>query len=1437
MHLFDTFKCKASEQAINELDTALSAPITFDEFFSALHSKHGGRSPGPSGVTINHLKLLSDHSIRLLHTTLSYFYAHHHVPHLWTQRIMTLIPKVENPSTFSQYRPIMLLDDVRKLWLSILKRRRDPILYKHQLLNPSQCGGISRSGTEDAILAAVNCIEDSHERNTELHIVILDKQRAFDAPRRKATINLAWRRLGISQAQANYITALDENNEIYAKTPQFLLHPHDTPFFTAEGGSSQGDTDATFNYNVVEDITLDFLHSLQHKQDWYYFRTAHNNLQVQPPTEFIDDTHIYSRSIAGAQRTLDLYRLIGLVLNIYNNPSKFHHLSLRWEGALLLNHDTSILQAYDEQLVAHPIPPTPSDSLTRFLGAFITSDNTPDHNLSRALEKSNSICSTLQSKKTEGHIISTVVYQSVYPSLSYPLRFSNLSTHQLKKVASPLHHLIKSKNHLDDFSHAVIFNNSATPYGMHHHNFTSYVNACKLGSYRRMAQGSKQAQHTIHSLIARTMRYLGAWDNPSSSPTHVPSPPLRGLPKPLPTWGASLVDWIRPALQPQLNFPHPVHPAVTHTPLTDLLQSTDNLSSDDLQGALSHSNIIYLEELYPHHMVPPRSHSTHLEQLLNFFPATIHNFIDRVYREGLRRNITHGHVTLHNDLFYNNAHILNVTNDQQLYLRIWPTPRITHSEWQNTRQILSFKDNLEFPIVRNRNLTIESSTPTHYKYKDFLFPQKFHLSYDIPSSDFSFNIPSDFLSSIPQCDLIVYTDCSYKSTASPEGLQLPSDSISAISLIISTEVLSPLRPGPFASLYANGTSFLSNPYQAELLAAAVASSLSTATRSVHIVTDSKSIVTQIEHLRNTPESIPRTDITPFLLQLINSNTTFTWVKSHSNSFNNTITDPLQHGNQIADHQARNISPPVWASFPSSHTRIQLSDLLPKAVSPTSFTNNHQVTIPSSRAISQHIERLRINDYITTRHTTFYQHHHEWLNFSWTATGNAHKKLLKLDPFPIPLSKRRSTRYFFKTLYDKYRNLAYKFKIENPNNSNTSNPLDPPNCPLCNQNLDSMTHLFCSCPHVDIALIRSNCISALKQEATASNKAHQYTPFINALSLDSRSWACLLPLTETTSNFITTASLVLSHTIPAVQQMWKVYNQHTHVTHQATHPISQLSHNILSNNLRIITIDGPSPQAILRPQHNRSIRPTPQSLDIRQFLVPIPPQIAPSPPSQWQTPTSFTRRVNTPATTVLSTSNSFALLPVEPITPGGDTTQYVLPAPRTPIRYYPSAPIEPYVASSTTHAKRHLASQIDHTFHEAAGDGNCLLNAFLMGLQIQTTMYDPTLHTPDNLRHEIFNFLNTPQGLGLREQNHMTDRELLEILPVPGQRPTHLEHASATALSLLFQLNINIYCLWYSNNSYSTDSFLHIAQATAPTITLIHHYNHYDYLQPSQAAPD
>jgi hypothetical protein len=49
-----------------------------------------------------------------------------------------------------------------------------------------------------------------------------------------------------------------------------------------------------------------------------------------------------------------------------------------------------------------------------------------------------------------------------------------------------------------------------------------------------------------------------------------------------------------------------------------------------------------------------------------------------------------------------------------------------------------------------------------------------------------------------------------------------------------------------------------------------------------------------------------------------------------------------------------------------------------------------------------------------------------------------------------------------------------------------------------------------------------------------------------------------------------------------------------------------------------------------------------------------------------------------------------------------------------------------------------------------------------------------------------------------------------MLASGGQRPSDLELPAATALSILLQININIYSLYFSNNSYSVDSHVHIA---------------------------
>ena len=66
----------------------------------------------------------------------------------------------------------MLLEVLRKLWLSLILRPISTYLLQNNLLCPYQCGGIPNSGTEDSILQLVNSLEDCTERAENLEILL-----------------------------------------------------------------------------------------------------------------------------------------------------------------------------------------------------------------------------------------------------------------------------------------------------------------------------------------------------------------------------------------------------------------------------------------------------------------------------------------------------------------------------------------------------------------------------------------------------------------------------------------------------------------------------------------------------------------------------------------------------------------------------------------------------------------------------------------------------------------------------------------------------------------------------------------------------------------------------------------------------------------------------------------------------------------------------------------------------------------------------------------------------------------------------------------------------------------------------------------------------------------------------------------------------------------
>ena len=124
---------------------------------------------------------------------------------------MALIPKTELALRINEFRPIMLLEVLRKEWLSILRVRAQHTLSKHHILHTAQKGGLPHLGTEDAIMAIINAIEDSHEHQNNLHILSYDKRKAFDSPFRMAGLYMAYRRVGIPDDIAHYLINCDDH--------------------------------------------------------------------------------------------------------------------------------------------------------------------------------------------------------------------------------------------------------------------------------------------------------------------------------------------------------------------------------------------------------------------------------------------------------------------------------------------------------------------------------------------------------------------------------------------------------------------------------------------------------------------------------------------------------------------------------------------------------------------------------------------------------------------------------------------------------------------------------------------------------------------------------------------------------------------------------------------------------------------------------------------------------------------------------------------------------------------------------------------------------------------------------------------------------------------------------------------------------------------------
>jgi hypothetical protein len=118
--------------------------------------------------------------------------------------VLILIQKnADKPAMLGKFRPIGLLEVLRKVWTKMITSRILPLLKKHSVLQSNQFAFLPEKGTASELIQLINVLEEARKNGLEIDLATADVKGAFDSPERTAQW-ASWWRVGVPDRLATY---------------------------------------------------------------------------------------------------------------------------------------------------------------------------------------------------------------------------------------------------------------------------------------------------------------------------------------------------------------------------------------------------------------------------------------------------------------------------------------------------------------------------------------------------------------------------------------------------------------------------------------------------------------------------------------------------------------------------------------------------------------------------------------------------------------------------------------------------------------------------------------------------------------------------------------------------------------------------------------------------------------------------------------------------------------------------------------------------------------------------------------------------------------------------------------------------------------------------------------------------------------------------------